>query len=105
MDIFSIITKLAIKLSSLDDYKKSDGYDVIILEDYEAYIDGVLIFISGKIYYTWDICAGDYPYTPSTSDRIFDSAELEVTFFVDNENEVGVKFNDEQLSVLYNQLG
>lgn len=105
MDIFSIITKLAIKLSSLDDYKKSDGYDVIILEDYEAYIDGVLIFISGKIYYTWDICAGDYPYTPSTSDRIFDSAELEVTFFVDNEDEVGVKFNDEQLSVLYNQLG
>lgn len=104
MDISGIITKLSTKLSGLDNYKERDGYDAIVLDDHEVSIDDIIIFVSGEIIYTWDTCAGDYPYTPSSSDRVFDSAELEVTIFVDDEDEDGIKLNNEQLQILYENL-
>lgn len=103
MDISGIITKLSTKLSGLDNYKERDGYDAIVLDDHEVSIDDIIIFVSGEIIYTWDTWAGDY-YTPSSSDRVFDSAELEVTIFVDDEDEDGIKLNNEQLQILYENL-
>lgn len=95
--MYQLINSLAGKLSSLE----SDN-DFITLNNDEFEIDGKLFFVSGTIYFTSSYNRGDY-FTPSSGDRKFSSAELNVCYY-DDEEDLDIYLNEYELEHLYKNI-
>lgn len=96
--MLELINKLAGILSSLE----SDDNDTVKLRNDEFEIDDKLFFVTGNIYYTSSYDKGDY-FTPPSGERNFSSAELEVLFYDENDDE-DIYLNDDELQYLYRNL-
>ena len=93
-----LIYILANKLSQLDD---NDGE--VFLSDREYDINESLFFVSGVINYTFEHDSGDF-FTAPVSSRNFLYADLDVTVFVDKNDEEGRELNEIELFELYKAL-
>ena len=93
------LKNLAEILVGLDDYVG----DNIVLDDHEFSVDGKLIFITGKIAYTFNVSVGDH-FTPSYTDREFYFADLIVKVYQNSNDEEGLVLSEDQLKILYKFL-
>jgi len=93
-----LISILADKLSRMED---NDGD--VILSDEEIDIDKAVFFVNGNIKYSNTSYFGDH-FTPSTSERNFLEAELEVVVFINKNDEEGRFLTNEELDLLYKEL-
>jgi hypothetical protein len=92
------LKNLAEILVGLDNYVG----DNIVLDEHEFSVDEKLIFVTGKIEYTFNTNVGDY-FTPSYTNRKFYFADLNVKIF-ENSDEVGSLLTNEQLEILYKYI-
>ena len=90
---------LANILVGLDNYVGDD----ILLNDQEFNIDEKIVFVSGKIAYTFEKSVGDY-FTPSCTDRNFYFADLNVKIYENSDDEEGSILSNEQLEILYKNI-
>ena len=90
---------LANILVGLDNYVGDD----ILLKDQEFDIDEKIVFVSGKITYTFKKSVGDYS-TPSYTDRNFYFADLNVKIYENSDDEEGSILSNEQLEILYKNI-
>lgn len=95
----STLMTLAEKLVGLDNYVG----DNIVLDDHEFSIDEKLIFVTGKIAYTFNTSVGDY-FTPSYTDREFYFADLTVNVYQNSDDEDGSLLTNDQLEILYKYI-
>lgn len=95
----NVLKNLAEKLVGLDNYVG----DNIVLDEQEFEVDEKLIFITGKIAYTFNLSVGDY-YTPSSTDREFYFADLTVKVYQDLDDENGTLLTNDQLEILYKYI-
>lgn len=93
-----LLTALANKLSELED---NDGEVVLIYREYD--IKESLFFVSGSINYSYETSTDDY-LTPSISRRNFVFADLDITVFIDENDEDGRELTENELIELYNSL-
>jgi hypothetical protein len=99
----NILSLLAEKLVEFDNYEEYDEYDAVIFDNHEIDIDEKIIFVSGKIAYTWNESIGDY-FTPSYTEREFYFADLNVKIFENLDDEDGKVLSEEELKKLYNLI-
>jgi len=94
----NLINILADKLSRIED--KNDN---VILSDEEINVNDAVFFVKGIIYYSNTSNNGDY-FTPSTANRKFLDANLEVVVFIDKNDDEGRFLTTNELDLLIKEL-